>query len=138
MRFAVGILLIAGILTAGCSGNGARETDEIAWVISMGIDRAEDQDLLVTYRIAIPAAQAAGSEGGGEKESSTLVTVKAATLAEARNLLNAATSRAVNLSQVSAIVISEELARHGIEDLLGPLLRFREFRGTIFLLVLPR
>ncbi|MDF2873584.1 MAG: germination protein Ger(x)C family [Sporomusa sp.] len=136
MRFAVMILLITCILTTGCSNNGARETDEIAWVISIGIDRADDGDLLVTYRIAVPAAQAAGSENGsGGKDTSTLITIKAPTLAEARNLLNASMSRGVNLSQVTAIVIGEDLARHGIEDLIGPLLRFREFRGTIFIIV---
>ena len=137
MRFVVVMILIAGMLTAGCSSNGARETDEIAWVVSIGIDKADDGDLLVTYRVAVPAAQAAGSESGGEKESSALTTIKSPTLAEARNLLNATSSRAVNLSQVTAIVISEDLARHGVKDLLGPLLRFREFRGTVFLIVCP-
>lgn len=33
------------------------------------------------------------------------------------------------------IVISEKLARSGIEDLIGPLIRFREFRGSIFIMV---
>ena len=136
MRYAVVFVLLICVLAAGCSNNGARETDEVAWVISMGMDRAEDGDLLVTYRIAVPTAQAGADSGGADsKESSTLITVKAPTLAEARNLLNASMSRGVNLSQVTAIVISEDLARHGVEDLIGPLLRFREFRGTIFMII---
>lgn len=135
MRLALVIVVIAGILTGGCSGNGARETDEIAWVISIGLDRADDGDLSVTYRIAVPAVLAAGESSGGGKESTVLTTVKAPTLAEARNLLNTSTSRIVNLSQVTAIVISEEIARHGVQDLLGPLLRYREFRETIFVMI---
>lgn len=136
MRFVIMLVLLVCAVTAGCSNNGARETDEVAWAISIGIDRADDGDLLVTYRIAVPTAQAGAESGGaGSKESSTLVTIKAPTLAEARNLLNATMSRGVNLSQVTAIIISEDLARHGVEELIGPLLRFREFRGTIFMMV---
>lgn len=131
---AIIIILAACLLLAGC--NGARETDEVAWVVTIGVDRAADGELLVTYRIAVP--QAAGGDGGGggdKKEPSVIITVKAPTLAETRNILNAAISREVSLTHVTAIILSEKLARSGVQDLIGPLLRFREFRGPIFLIV---
>jgi spore germination protein KC len=133
LRAALIVALLASLLLAGC--NGARETDEIAWVISMGIDRAADGDLLVTYRTAVPQALAAGDGGGAGKESSTVETVKAASLPEARNILNASLSRRVSLLHVTAIVLSEEVARAGVQDVVAPILRFREFRGPVFLLV---
>lgn len=134
MRTALILILLACLLTAGC--NGAKETDEVAWVVSMGIDRAGDGDLLVTYRMANPAVQAAGDSGGAAgKEPSTVMTVKAPSLAEARNLLNTSISRNVSLTHITAIVIGEDLARAGVEDLVSPLLRFREFRGSTFLIV---
>ncbi len=134
MRTALVLVLLACLFVAGC--NGAKETDEVAWIVSMIIDRADDGDLVVNYRIAVPATQAAGdSARAADKEPSTLVSVKASSLAEARNLLNASLSRGANLSHVTAIVIGEDLARAGIQDLVGPLLRFREFRGSTFLFV---
>ena len=136
MRFLLVMLVICMLLTTGCSVNGARETDEVAWAIAMSVDRAEDGDIIVGYRIARPSALAAGEGGGaGGEETSSVVTIKAPTLAEARNILNTSASRAVNLSQVTAITIGEDLARHGVQNLLGPLLRFREFRGTVFIIV---
>jgi spore germination protein KC len=127
-----GVLLISSLLT-GC--NGGYETDEVAWVINMGIDKAADGDLLVSYRIAKPS-MAPGAEVGGEaNKASEIITVKAPTLAEARNLINTSLSRSVSLHHVTSIVISEDLARSGIDTVLVSLTRFREFRGTIFLLV---
>lgn len=118
----------------GC--NGGRETDEIAWVLSIGIDKVDDS-LEITYRVAVPLALAGGEApaGGDKKQATTLITVKASSLAEGRNLLNTSLARAVSLNQVRLIVISEELARSGIEDLIGPLIRFREFRGSVFIMV---
>ncbi|MDR3561921.1 MAG: Ger(x)C family spore germination protein [Negativicutes bacterium] len=129
------LLILLSLIVAGC--NGSRETDEVAWVITMGLDRASDGDLLVSYRVAVPLVLAAGETAGGgkEKHSSVVVTVKAPTLGEARNLLNYSESRAVNLSHVTAILIGEDLARAGVQDAIGPLTRFREFRGSMFLFV---
>ncbi len=136
MQFLLVMLWVLILLTTGCSVNGARETDEVAWVVSMGVDRADDGDIVVGYRLALPAALAASEGGGaGDKETTAILAVKAPTLAEARNILNTSVSRAVNLSQVTAIAIGEDLARHGVQNLLGPLLRFREFRGTVFIIV---
>lgn len=132
MRIALIFMLLVCVLLTGC---GARETDEVAWVITMGLDKADDGDLLVTYRIAIPNALAAGSEGGAGKETSTIETIKAPSLAESRNLLNTSLSRSVSLSHLTAIVIGEDLARSGVQDVLAPVMRFREYRGSIFLIV---
>lgn len=125
--------LLFCLLVAGC--NGGRETDEIAWVLSIGVDKAGDE-LEITYRIAIPSALSGTTGGGGDKkESTSVITVKAPNLAEGRNLLNTVLSRAVSLSQVRVFVISEELARAGVDDLIGPIVRFREFRGSTFIIV---
>jgi len=129
------LLLVLGITAAGC--NGAHETDEVAWVIAVGMDKASDGDLLVSYRVAVPLVLAGGETAGGakEKKPSTIVTVKAPTLGEARNLLNDSESRSVNLSHVTSIIIGEDLARAGVQDAIGPLTRYRDFRVSMFLFV---
>lgn len=40
-----------------------------------------------------------------------------------------------SLTHVKAFIISKDFARQGIGDLIGPLMRFREFRGSIILIV---
>jgi spore germination protein KC len=120
------------ILSTGCS-NGAKETDEVAYVIGIGIDATDGDKVDVTYRIAIPRALSTGGGGAGSDKTSELVTIRATNLAEARNFLNSIVARSPNLSHTKALVIGEKLARKGVNKSLGPIFRFREFRGTIII-----
>lgn len=137
MRFravATVVLLLASLLTTGC--NGSRELDEVAYVLTLGVDVTEGDQLDFTYEIAVPRVLA-GDVGGkaDAKKAVTFITVTAPTLAEGRNLLNSAIARAPNLSHVTTFVIGEALARKGTADFLGPAMRFREFRGSIDIVV---
>jgi spore germination protein KC len=125
-------LLLCMLLIAGCGG--AKETDEVSYILTIGVDRAPDKQISVTYRIAIPQ-QLAGEKIGEAGKTTSLVTITAPSLAEARNLLNSAVGRSVNLSHTRAFLIGEEMARKGLGDFLGPLMRFREFRGSMYVLV---
>jgi spore germination protein KC len=122
------------MLLAGC--NGGKETDEIAYVIGMGIDDAGDDKIDVTYRIAIPRALGIG-EGAGEVDSKTseVITIRAANLVESRNFLNAIVGRVPNFSHVKAIGVGEALAHKGVEQFLASTVRFWEFRGSVIFLV---
>lgn len=133
-----GMTLIAIVMfTAGC--NGARQIDEIAFVLAMGVDRGEGDQSTVTYQVAVPRVMAketdSGKGGGNGGKPFSTVTVTAPSLAEARNLLNSAISRAPNLSHIKMFVLGEDLARHGLGDTIGPLIRFREYRGSMFIIV---
>lgn len=130
------LLLVCSLLTTGCVGS--RETDAIAYVIAVGLDRAEGGMLEITYQIALPKAQGSGGGPGGGSDDDkgfVLSTLKATNLAEARNLLTSTMGRFPSLAHVKAFIISEDYARSGIGDLIGPLMRFREFRGSIILIV---
>lgn len=61
-----------------------------------------------------------------------MITVKAPTLAEGKNLLNTVLPRAVSMTHTTAIVIGEKLAKAGMQEIIGSLFRFREYRGSIF------
>ncbi|MDT8899930.1 Ger(x)C family spore germination protein [Anaeroselena agilis] len=123
--------LLAALLTAGC--NGSQETDEVAFVLTVGIDAAPGGQLNVTYRVAKPSALGGEGGKGGAGEISPILTINAPSLAVARDLLNSQTARAPSMVHVKVVVIGEELARKGIGDAIGPLLRFREFRGSMFI-----
>lgn len=133
-RLLIVVLLALSLLISGCVGS--RETDDIAYVIAVGLDKAGEGMLEVTYQIALPRGQSGGGHGGGgEDKNFILSTVKATNLAEARNLLTSTMGRFPSLAHVKAFIIGEEFARQGIGDLIGPVMRFREFRGSIILIV---
>lgn len=125
-------LFLFCLILSGC--NGARETDAVAYVLAVGVDAADDNQLSATYLIAIPRALGSGEKGGGEKTVEK-VTVKAPSLVEAQTLLNASVGRAPNLSHVKVWVVGEKLARQGLANLVGPLTRYREFRGSMYIVV---
>lgn len=129
------ILLGLSTLTSGCTG--AKETDEIAFVIAMGIDKADQNNLKVTYRIMIPRSTG-GLQGPGQEvpEGPTVIqSIVAPNTAEALNILNSTISRRPNLTHMKGLIIGEELARSGISQVLVPFVRFREYRGNIFIFV---
>ena len=77
-------LLCMSFLLAGC--NGARELDEVGNVIAIGLDEAEEEDMiLVSYQFAVP--QPEGGKADASK-STTIMTNKVSTIAEALNLTN--------------------------------------------------
>ncbi len=128
----IGVMVMA-MLVSGC--NGARETDQVAYILALGLDKsAIEGKVLVTYQIAIPRSLGeAGSKIG--EQTSVNVSIEAANLAEARNLLNTRMARLPNLSHIKAIIIGDELAKKGLVEVVGPIVRFREFRETMYILV---
>jgi spore germination protein KC len=131
-------LLFAVLVISGC--NGGRETDEVAYVIGIGIDRAENDQINITYQIAIPKALSSsgggdsGTGGNGSKAVTTL-TIRTYNIAEARNILTTLIARMPNLSHNKVFFIGEALAREGVADIFGPLVRYREYRGSMFIAV---
>lgn len=133
-RTIAALMIISTILAGGCSHS--REIDQVAYVISLGIDATPDGQMSITYRIANPTALDGTLGGGGEKkETSHLVTIVASSLTEGKNLLNSSQSRAVNMTQVKAFVIGEDFARRGMETFIATVMRDREYRGSTFLFV---
>jgi len=125
-----GLLLGLSILLSGC--NGAKELDQRANVIAIGLDSAEQEGMLmVSYQLAIPKGE---SKGEGS-EDAVVLTNTASSLAEARNLLSSEVAMQPSLAHTKIIVIGEELARKGLDKVLGPFMRFREYRGSMFVVV---
>lgn len=132
IRLLLGITLLSmGVFLSGC--NGARESEEVAYIVAIGIDKAEQENMIkVTYQIAKPNVE--GVKGEGEKDT-VLVSNSAVTIAESLNLLNSTTSLVPSMSHVKVLVVGQELAREGLANLWGSLKRYREYRGSMFVLV---
>jgi spore germination protein KC len=126
----LGMVVVILMLT-GC--NGAKETDQIGYVLLMGLDKGEGEKINVTYQVANPSA--IGGQGEASKDTFTSFTFSVNSIGEARNLLNSTLAVDPVVYHVKAIVFGETLARKGIGDTLGPLMRFREYRGSTFMIV---
>lgn len=130
--FCIAVLLIYTLYSSGCGRY--QETDSIAFVLAMGIDKAE-KGITVTYQIAIPRTATGASEGGRGGESYILNSNTSVNLAESRNLLGSTMSRVPNATHIKAIIIGEDIAREGLGPVIAPLMRFREYRGSIYVIV---
>lgn len=127
------LLAVLTILAAGC-GISTKETDQTVYVAAMGIDKAENGKIKVTYRTMISRA-VSGPQGapqeveGGPNIASSFV---ADNTAEALELFKTSTSRNPNLNHIKVLLISEEVARSGVGEIIAPLLRYREYRSNIY------
>ena len=131
------LLTLMAVLTAGGCW-GSRETDEVAYILSIGLDRGEQDRFLVTISIANPqniAGAGAGGAGEGGLGSSVIMSVESSAVIPSLNLFDTSVARQLSLLHTKAYIISEELAREGLHDLLLSLIRYRELRGTALVLV---
>lgn len=134
--------LLLGVMLF-CSGcYGARETEDVAYVLVVGIDKTADGQIKATYQIARPRG-AGGNEGGGgdggggkgEGGAWVISTFIAPSLSESRMLLKSTMSRVPNLGHISAVILGETAAREGVGNFMSYFMRSRDFRGTMLLVV---
>lgn len=130
------LLIMICLLITGC--NGAKESDGIAYALLVGVDRDDQNQLEYTFQIAIPRGFGAGSGSSPKdaKEAVVTLAVTANSFAEARDLANSTVARVLTLSHVKGFIIGEKVAREGIATTLPALPRFREYRGSMFLMVI--
>lgn len=142
MRKWLCLLLLPFIMfVSGC--NGAHETDQLAYVVAIGVDKGENNHIIVTYQLAIP--RQIGGTGGSESDTSSSsegatksfvnITLAAFTIAEARNELKSVVALPPVVYHSKMIIFGEGLAKSGLGDIIGPLFRFREYRGTMYVAV---
>ncbi|MDU2064059.1 MAG: Ger(x)C family spore germination protein [Sporomusaceae bacterium] len=141
----IGCCIFCVFLISGC--NGSREAEQNAYVIAIGIDKGENQLLEVTYQIARPVAVSAIEQGGssetsGDKEQDgdskkewVNITVSGFSVAETRNELKSTLALIPIFNHTKFIVLGEELAKDGIGDIIISLIRFQEYRGSMYVAV---
>ena len=140
-------ILLSTFIFTGCTDD-SREIDDQVYTLVIGVDKGVNNKARVTVQFPVYKSGGGDSGGGTPKKSSgggaegskedtgevsgTIVeTVEAPTLFEAINLLNTSTSRRISLVHVKEIVFSEKLAKEGIGRYLEPIVRFRETRRTM-------
>lgn len=121
------------ILT-GCLGK--EEISDLALVTAVGIDKGEEENILITAQIARPAeARGDAGAGGGTGEPMWTAIAEGQTIFEAIRNLARFSSRRVYWGHNMVIVISEEIAEDGIVDVIDFFTRNNELRMRTWILV---
>lgn len=111
------------------------EPDNIAYVVAMGFDKAENDNYYVTIQYAKTAKISGGdSESGGEGGPDIIqnMTVEAPNIYSAINIANHIVSKKFSLFHTELIVFSDEIARDGIGDMIDMVSKSNEMRPDIF------
>ncbi len=123
------------ILT-GCS---EKSIDQLAYVISIGIDEGKNDKLKIYFEISTPTSSgsdsASSSQGSEKSSSSTVISVECSSIDSGLNLLNSYLSKPVDLSHCSIIVFSTELAEKGLHDYIYTFVNNVEIRPSCNILV---
>lgn len=126
----------------------ATELDTIAHALVIGVDKGISNKWRLTVQFPTLTEQTGGGAktgagegengGGGPKEQNgyTSITVDAPSFFTGINMINSTLPRILSFVQAKFLVFSEELAREGlIGEFIAPIIRFRQIRRTLHLLV---
>lgn len=149
-RWAAGLLafLAPTLFAAGCWGR--RELEDIAFIALLGLDAVRDEEgrplpaaeagIEMTAGVALPrliaqvagAGRGGGTEGGGGGQMPMVILgVVAPNMTAGANALDESPDRVLSVTHLQALLVGEDLARQGLEDVLDQVLRYRNFRHTI-------
>jgi spore germination protein KC len=126
-------LIFLLVITPGCWNR--REPEELALVLMAAFDLDQESgDFKIIVQIANPLAMGGeGPEagGGGGPDSTWVVAASGQTPFEAARNLVTKSTREINFSHATVILLSEEIARDGVHQLLDFLDRERQFRLVV-------
>lgn len=109
--------------------------DRQYFIVSFGIDLIEND--LIKLSLQIPSSSSGHSESSSSAQASSyqLYSVEGQTIDECLAILNNYLNKKINLSHCSALVISEELAKKGIEPYIKTLTNNTELRHSCEIMI---
>lgn len=122
-------IIILALLLVISSANyyGIKGIDNLAYVVAIGLDKGDGQNLKLSLQISVPNS---GDSGSSSSQSASVVvdSIDCPSINTGINLFNSYLGKEVNLAHCKVIVISEELANEGISEYLYTLTNNIEFR----------
>jgi len=140
MHKRVALLVLYCLLTSIITScYGARETDEMAYVLSIGVDRGVANTIRYSFQIPLMKGSSGGTSqgiGGSEGSDDTVFTVDAPSFFTAVNMINTTISRRLNFVHAKYIVFSEDAIKADFMKItIASLFRFREIRRSVKMIV---
>ena len=132
--FAIFILAILLIISSS-SYYGIKGIDNLAYVVAIGLDVGDNEDLNLSLQISIPNSGNGSSSDSSQSSSVVVNSIECPSINTGINLFNSYLGKEVNLSHCKVLVISEELASKGIEEYLYTLINDVQFRSDSNLII---
>lgn len=129
------VTVIFSLTLSSCMG---REPNEIAYIVALGIDKAENDNYEITIQYANTTQISGGASEEGGKVGNQIVenvTVESPTIYGAIGLANHIVSKTFTLAHAKLIVFSREIAENGLKDLVETFIRSEELRPDVYLAV---
>jgi len=104
-------IVIIVFLLAFSHSYSSLNIDNLAYVVALGIDSTDDNNLQVTFQFSTPV-----SIESGEKPTPIINTVTASSISNATNIINSYLGTPASFSHCKVIVFSEQIAKQGISD----------------------
>ena len=126
--FAITILVLLLIISS-TNYYGIKGIDNLAYVVAIGLDIGENENLNLSLQISLP--NNSGKSSGTSSQSSSVVvdSIECSSINTGINLFNSYLGKEVNLSHCKVLVISEELASQVISEYLYTLTNVIQFRN---------
>ncbi|MFD0825927.1 Ger(x)C family spore germination protein [Neobacillus sp. M.A.Huq-85] len=112
-----------------------KELTDLAFVMALGIDRGEDKKFDFSVQIVNPGNVSSGQSGGGQGLPIVVYKSTGNTATEAARKITRQISRRLYYAHTNLVVVSEEVAKTDLLDILDALDRDPEFRTTTELVV---
>ncbi len=113
------IVMIFLFVFASSNTYSLQTIDCLAYVVALGIDVADNNNIKLSIQIAKP--DSISSNSSGQSSASIITSVECSSIQEGICLFDSHISRTINLSHCKIIVFSEQLAYNGISTYLNDL-----------------
>jgi spore germination protein KC len=127
----IGYLLLCILLLTGCWNR--RELNELALVLGMSVDKVDDE-YKVTVQVVDPG-EVAANQGGGGRSPVVTYSENAKHIFTAIRKITKGAPRKMYFAHLQMFIISEEIAKEGINPTLELLTRDPEFRKDFYIAV---
>lgn len=132
----IALIITAVCMSVSCAGCwDAMDINEKSLITLVVTDRREDEFVLYFEVPNFDVGQNKSSGTGGGTEQFTIATGAGKTYAEARRNLNAKMDKPIFLGSVQALVITKELAEHGIEEYMFRMQNALDYRKTLYIAI---
>lgn len=141
MRRILALILILSGLPALTACYDALEVDDWAYVYTMGVDKGISNKLRITVQLPTMKSSGGGIDGGGQSSTGSgnkdfvVISLDCPTFYTGVNMINSSLSRKINYSHSKYFVVSEDIAKEGMGNLMSAFVRDRQIRRTMHMIV---
>jgi spore germination protein KC len=122
------------ILLTGCFGSV--EVDDWAYAYTVGLEKGVSDKMRFTIQIpTLKGGESKNADAQSEGDEYTYISIDAPSAFAGANMINTSLSRKVNFMHAKLFVVSEDLAKEGIGEILNAFLRFGQIRRITQLVI---